>query len=203
MARINNLANFLTDVASAIKTKKGDNTNILAENFDTEIMNLPNSNAAKVFSTTTEMNNDPNPKLDGLAVVCNTVLENLTATVEFTACTFPTTVTLPSEIPVNYDTECEFERLDGQYFAGKAELTRNFFTFRSYGSTSYSIGYSSSDGINYTRTDHSDFKPDFETFVKCKTPENWDSNMGYFMQIDKDIFGGLYRYKVNQYYLIS
>ena len=41
MARINNLTNFLTDVATAIKTKKGDNTPIPASNFDTEITNLP------------------------------------------------------------------------------------------------------------------------------------------------------------------
>lgn len=41
MARTNNLTNFLTDVASAIKTKKGDSTPIPASNFDTEITNLP------------------------------------------------------------------------------------------------------------------------------------------------------------------
>ena len=41
MARTNNLTNFLTDVATAIKTKKGDNTPIPASNFDTEIENLP------------------------------------------------------------------------------------------------------------------------------------------------------------------
>ena len=41
MARTNTLINFLTDVASAIKTKKGDNTPIQASNFDTEIANLP------------------------------------------------------------------------------------------------------------------------------------------------------------------
>ena len=41
MARTDNLTNFLTDVASAIKTKKGDDTPILASDFDTEIENLP------------------------------------------------------------------------------------------------------------------------------------------------------------------
>lgn len=41
MARVNDLSNFLTDVASAIKEKKGDNTNIPAANFDTEILSLP------------------------------------------------------------------------------------------------------------------------------------------------------------------
>lgn len=41
MARIDTLEHFLTDVASAIKTKKGDQTDILASSFDTEIENLP------------------------------------------------------------------------------------------------------------------------------------------------------------------
>ena len=41
MARTDNLTNFLTDVAAAIKSKKGDNTAIPAANFDTEIINLP------------------------------------------------------------------------------------------------------------------------------------------------------------------
>lgn len=41
MARTDTLGNFLTDVASAIKTKKGSQTAIQASNFDTEIINLP------------------------------------------------------------------------------------------------------------------------------------------------------------------
>ena len=41
MARTNNLTNFLTDVANAIKNKKGDTTDIPASEFDTEIINLP------------------------------------------------------------------------------------------------------------------------------------------------------------------
>lgn len=41
MARTNNLTNFLTDVAGAIKEKKGSETAIPAANFDTEILALP------------------------------------------------------------------------------------------------------------------------------------------------------------------
>ena len=41
MARINNLTNFLTDVATAIRTKKDSETTIAAEDFDTEILSLP------------------------------------------------------------------------------------------------------------------------------------------------------------------
>lgn len=40
MARTNNLTNFLTDVASAIKTKTGDSTLIPASQFDTKIADI-------------------------------------------------------------------------------------------------------------------------------------------------------------------
>lgn len=40
MARTNNLTNFLTDVASAIKTKTGDSSLIPASQFDTRIANI-------------------------------------------------------------------------------------------------------------------------------------------------------------------
>lgn len=40
MARINNLSNFLTDVAAAIKTKLDDQTSIPAEDFDTKILSI-------------------------------------------------------------------------------------------------------------------------------------------------------------------
>ena len=41
MARTDNLTNFLTDVADAIRTKKGTSETIKASDFDTEIENLP------------------------------------------------------------------------------------------------------------------------------------------------------------------
>lgn len=45
MARTDTLGNFLTDVADAIKNKKGDDTPILASEFDTEINNLPSGSS--------------------------------------------------------------------------------------------------------------------------------------------------------------
>ena len=50
MARIDTLTNFLTDVATAIKAKKGDDTAIPAENFDTEIANLPSGDDSALVS---------------------------------------------------------------------------------------------------------------------------------------------------------
>lgn len=44
MARTNNLTNFLTDVASAIKTKTGDSSLIPASQFDTKIADISTGN---------------------------------------------------------------------------------------------------------------------------------------------------------------
>ena len=54
MARTDNLDHFLTDVASAIKTKKGSQTAIPASNFDTsELTNVNNA-----FSNCTKLDNN-------------------------------------------------------------------------------------------------------------------------------------------------
>lgn len=50
MARIDTLNNFLTDIAAAIKAKKGDSTGIPAANFDTEIINLPSGDDTMFIS---------------------------------------------------------------------------------------------------------------------------------------------------------
>lgn len=56
MARTNNLTNFLTDVASAIKDKKGNQADIQASDFDTEIRNLPSQGTYQQKSTTITQN---------------------------------------------------------------------------------------------------------------------------------------------------
>ena len=50
MARIDNLSNFLTDIASAIKEKNKITTPILAKDFDTEILNIK-SGGGKFFTS--------------------------------------------------------------------------------------------------------------------------------------------------------
>lgn len=56
MARINNLTNFLTDVAVAIKEKTGDSTAIPAEEFDTKIAEIQTQGSYQTKSTTISTN---------------------------------------------------------------------------------------------------------------------------------------------------
>lgn len=73
MARIDNLTNYLTDVAAAIKTKKGSQVNIPAANFDIEISNLPSGGTyqTKSINITNNglMNVTPDQGYDAIAVL--------------------------------------------------------------------------------------------------------------------------------------
>ena len=78
MARVNNLSNFLTDVASAIKTKKGSETAIPAANFDTEILALPSQGVyqTKVINidangSTTVLPDEGYDAIEGLEIITN------------------------------------------------------------------------------------------------------------------------------------
>ena len=52
MANINNLTQFLIDIATAIKTKKGSQDNIAARDFDNEILNLPSGGGSDTSDAT-------------------------------------------------------------------------------------------------------------------------------------------------------
>lgn len=54
MARTDNLSNFLTDVANAIRTKTGGTGQIQASQFDTEIENIENVSSVIYFDVAPE-----------------------------------------------------------------------------------------------------------------------------------------------------
>ena len=60
MARIDNLTNFLTDVAAAIKTKLDDSTDIPAAQFDTKIMDIETAGIYQEKSITISSNGTVN-----------------------------------------------------------------------------------------------------------------------------------------------
>ena len=75
MARINNLTNFLTDIATAIKSKTKRNTNITPSNFDTEILSIASDLGSKnisISSNGTSTYQASNDNLDGYSSVAIT-----------------------------------------------------------------------------------------------------------------------------------
>lgn len=71
MARTNNLTNFLTDVASAIKTKTGDSTAIPASQFDTKIANISTGHLDNTEYT--EANDDVDDILENTVIPSGTL----------------------------------------------------------------------------------------------------------------------------------
>lgn len=61
MARTDSLSNFLTDVANAIREKKGTSTPIVASNFDTEIQNIQSGSNISKGIIYNELNNNGYP----------------------------------------------------------------------------------------------------------------------------------------------
>ena len=111
MARTDTLTNFLTDVAAAIKTKKGDTTSIPAANFDTEIANLPSGNNSVLKSmiertaTSVEIPNDVT-KIGDYAFCGYKSLESITipdsvtsiGSMAFQECHGLTSITIPDSV---------------------------------------------------------------------------------------------------------
>ena len=80
MARTDTLGNFLTDVADAIRTKKGTTDVILANTFDTEIANLPNSGGEDInnyFHNTIKASSNINVT-NGVNVIIKKIPNDLT-----------------------------------------------------------------------------------------------------------------------------
>ncbi len=77
MARTNNLSNFLTDVADAIRTKKGSEEPIAAADFDTEIENLPSGeDLSEYFNNTISENTTSSTQFELLKKLPDIVVDN-------------------------------------------------------------------------------------------------------------------------------
>lgn len=103
MARINNLTNFLTDIATAIKNKTGRNTNITPSNFDTEILSIASDLGSKnisISSNGTSTYQASNDNLDGYSSVAITT--NVQPTLQSKTIS-PTTSSQTISADNNYD----------------------------------------------------------------------------------------------------
>lgn len=82
MARVDNLTNFLTDVAGAIREKKGTSEPILVANFDTEIKSIESGgsssiNAGLIFEEINENSLPVKVKTVGLSKIQGNFFRNV------------------------------------------------------------------------------------------------------------------------------
>ena len=160
----------------------------------------------KLFETEEEMQADENAQEGDLAVIYRSEIQNMTVDTQTQYIIFPETVTLPGAVTSSSD--CMLTTVDSSsgFFDGRIQLTSTQFRFNVYFDTgSVTIQYSSTDGVNYTRTTEVTNPVDLGTIVGVYSSEEWNDNMGYFMQIGENVFEGLYEYqnKFNEDYIMS
>lgn len=165
-----------------------------------DILDEYNVGDIKLFGTVEEMNSDNSAKEGDLAVVYREETQNMTVDTQTQYITFPETVTLPEAVTSSY--LCMLGAVDTSVmFNGNVSLSATSFRFGGYtGSGMISVRYTSTDGINYTRTTFTDDSGDLTNPVDLGTvigvymSEEWNDSIGYFMQIEGDAFEGLYKY---------
>lgn len=202
---------YINDVKQAIKRSIEDKGQTIEDdlsfyNYSDKIRQITTSEGmVKLFETEEEMQADNTAKENDLAVVYRKEIKNMTVTDKPQYLTFPETVTLPQEITSNY--VCVF-RSDSDTIMRDIQISLNHSIFRlnCWGSdVNFQVQYRSTDGINYTRDRFQSgdgqalTNPvDLTVPIKVYYEEEWDDNIGYFMQIDSHYFGGLYEYQIGE-----
>ena len=150
----------------------------------------------KLFETEEEMQADKNAQEGDLAVIYRSEIQNMTADTQTQFITFPETVTLPSAITESY--YCMLGAVDSSsgYFDGDIQLSQSSFRFNGRSNTSsIRVNYTSTDGITYNRTTFVTNPVDLGTVIQfIPMMGEWNDALGYFMQIGKNTFDGLFKY---------
>ena len=191
---------------SDYENRLNDN-NLNLMNIMNIVSNLPDASGAgdvKLFDSIANMQADPNPVEDGLAIVYYSTGGPITENTEFQIANFPETVTLPSAV-TDY-INLQFRALDESItFDCFGQLSSNAFELDCYTDDGdISIQYESSDGINYTRSRFMKYnieitgtEMDFDTIIIFGSrygESTWNDAIGYFIQVGTSAFQGLYQY---------
>lgn len=189
MADTSNLTQFLTDVAGAIKEKTGKTDKIPAANFDTEIKAIE-AGGVKLFETVEKMQADTTAKEGDKAVVYRSDIKSVSNGDTITSITFPKTVVFTEAITSDYYGRLRNSSEPRIYLDIQLDASR--FMLYDMNGTIRGIGYSSTDGITYTRTDSNE-----DTYeIGETTVEDLDEHICKFMQTGGNVFEGLYEYDI-------
>ena len=186
------------------------NTNLLPQNLKEGVTVLGVEGSLKVtgsdsniklFETVEDMNNDPNPKEDDLAVVYREEIQPFKEDTETQFITFPEQVILDE--PFTGDVYGMLRAVDESVmFNGQVMLSQSMFDFSGYSGTGMiQVIYQSEDGITYTRQefmgDSGDLTNpvDLGIVVKWEPMEPFNDVIGKFMLVGGNTFDGLYQYQ--------
>ena len=186
------------------------NTNLLPQNLKDGVTVLGVEGSLKVtgsdsniklFETVKDMNSDPNPKEDDLAVVYREEIQPFKEDTETQFITFPEQVILDE--PFTSDVYGMLRAVDESVmFNGQVTLSQNSFMFDGYSENGMiMVNYTSSDGVTYTRQEfigdsgYLTNPVDLGTIVKWEPMEPFNDVVGKFMLVGGNTFEGLYKYQ--------
>ena len=159
------------------------------------------SSGVKLFETEEEMQADTTAQKDDLAVVYGSILQNvIEGDKNISSIYFPETVTLSTPVLTSYS----YSHMSGFLNTLSISLNNTDFTL-SFGSLSdrTTIEYTSVDGTMYTRTTEVTNPVTLSISLDASDSYGWDDILGYFIQIPKMTFNGLYQYNGTQYELAT
>ena len=159
-----------------------------------------------VFMTTTveEMNGLTTMKDGDMCLVYSNNLEPVIASSQFQTAYFPKKVVLSSAVQdmiyCSYTTVESSLRGHGQLQVSATDM-RFMFSIRGEPGSEFfvDIEYTSTDGINYTRTDTNSPFVDFTTLIELSNQEEWNDLFGNFIKIGDIQFLGIYEYGDNKW----
>ena len=157
----------------------------------------------KQFSNIEEMNQSTENKEGDLAIVYGITTSKLTATAEFSKATLPDIVVLPEAVTdyirIEFQAVDPSQRIDCYGNLNEQELYCDFMTHNH--ETDYTINYTSTDGITYTKQEGTPDEITFDFPIKYGSPwggiEEWNDVLGYFFQVQIYNYDGLFKYNLN------
>ena len=149
--------------------------------------------------TTQAMNELTTMEDKDICIVYKNTLESATATSQFQTAYFPKKVVLSSAIQdmiyCQYTTVESSLYGNGQLQVSATDMRFMFSVMGEPGSEFFvDIEYTSTDGINYTRTDTNSSFVDFTTQIELENQEEWNDIFGAFLKLGEISFVGIYEY---------
>ena len=176
------------------------NEYIIPENIkkDIQIFNVTGTleegkSSIKLFTSMQEMNNDPDMSIGDQAIVYGMTETSWEETTKSSKMKFVSPVTLAEAVSTSIN--CNFTAQDSSHmFSGRLIINSRNFTFSIYtDDANYSIKYTSSDGITYTKTQGPD-NIDIGFDIYCEY--GWNNIIGNFIKTSLKSFNGFFEAKM-------